>query len=527
MAATKDLIDLHIRTYRSVLRSSQEIAVTTLISTYLKMDPLLHSQAADPKKFDVDALNYCFNRLPKEITETKLIVIGQNKESFKKAGYNIDGWKFISAAHRRRPTFYNSKTKTMAQLVASISDIDDIVNLAIAYQIESNKLAVSRSKHSRGGVNGGDPVERPQSGEDVGRDELTPGPQKLKNLKLKLLEGSWTNFAKTAEKWWQNLVKKTSKSFDLENQPIIFVSSNNHSLINLLDGFCLKHKKEIVKKFSELFPNQFVEINQPPFSPAEQDPASRGNNQFLTYYLSQFVFANDKKLWKEKIENEEKMGIVRIPAGKDFAIETQIIPGRLLNEKIRNAAILNIEYPLGFAAFHTLEEVLENKDNVLGVYILGKAAALNTKVGDILIPKIVFDEHTQNTYLTNNCFNNNFPCQFKDGSILDNQRLVSVIGPFLENKDLLDEYSKKEFNVVEMEAGPYLGAVAQATYTQPLAKEAVVDLNKPPFDLGLIYYSSDNPYTLSQNIGSLMGATGIEATYLSTKAIIERIKKIV
>ena len=141
-------------------------------------------------------------------------------------------------------------------------------------------------------------------------------------------------------------------------------------------------------------------------------------------------------------------------------------------------------------------------------------------------PKIIFDEHTQNTYMIKNCFNNNFPYGMVRGSILDNQKLASVLGTILENKNLLDVYSKKEFNIVEMEAGPYLGAISQATYAKPVPQATIVDLNQPPMDLGMVYYSSDNPYILSKTLGEFLGPIGIEATYLASKAIIRRIKKI-
>jgi len=220
------------------------------------------------------------------------------------------------------------------------------------------------------------------------------------------------------------------------------------------------------------------------------------------------------------------MGIVRLHPHKHLDLETQIIPGEIIDKKLKDLVVLNSEYPLGFGAFHLLEEILENVHDIQAVFILGKAAALNTKVGDILIPKIVFDEHTQNTYMINNCFNKTFPDEFESGSILDNQRLVSVLGTFLENEDLFNDYSEKEFNIIEMEAGPYLGAVSQATYTKPLAQEAIVDLYQPPFTLGLVYYSSDNPYILSDTLGEMLGISGIEATYLASQAIIERIKKL-
>ncbi len=481
----KDLIEVHLRTYRSALRSSKEIEISTLIPTYLKMEPLLHPQAAS-RQLDPEALSYALGRLPKEILQTKLVILGQTKNIFRQAGFDLTGWRRTQARRRRRRYFFQPQKKILASLVTSISDVDDLVNLLIALEIEVNKLI------------------------DQGQEKfqkLTLPKEPLK-LKIRLLSGSWTNFAKAVQNWWRLVVRRAKPQFDLLKQPLIFVSSNNHSLINLLDPFCLEERDRIL-----------------PYLP-EQTPRPKIKKNYLVYYASQFAFQQEPKLWQKKLAQEKKKGIIRLPPTDHLPLETQIIPGRLISSRLKEAVLLNIEYPLGFAAFHLLEEVLENSQKVLGVYIMGKAAALNTKPGDILIPKIVFDEHTQNTYLVANCFNNNFPYQFHSGSVLDNQRLVSVLGTFLENKGLFDAYSEKEFNIIEMEAGPYLGAVAQATYPKPLPQKSIVDLHQPPFDLGLIYYSSDNPYTLAKTLGKFLGINAIEATYLTTQAIIDRIKRL-
>lgn len=479
--AQKEAIEIHIRTYRSALRSSKEIALSTLIPTYLKMEPLLHS-LANSSEIDQEALIYSLNRFPKEILEAKTIVIGQTKEVFLEAGYDLKKWRKVEAPERRRPSFFDPKTKTLACFAASISDVDDIVNLAIALQIELNKAFK----------------------EKVFQLKKRVLASELKEFKIRLLAGTWVNFAKTAQSWWQTTAKRVKDKFDLSRQPLVFISSNNHSLINLSDGFCLKQKKEILNQFQEK---------------KEEKP-------YFLYFASQFVFETDKRLWQKKLAHEKKLGIIRIPSQTNLHLETQIIPGKLISRKLKDLIVINIEYPLGFAAFHLLEEILENTQQMKGAYILGKASALNTKIGDILIPKIVFDEHSQNTYMINNSFNNNFPYQFKSGSVLDNQKLVSVLGTLLENKNLFESYSQKEFNIVEMEAGPYLGAITQAVYPKSLPQKTVVDLHQIPFDLGLIYYSSDNPYILSQTLGKTLGLAGIEATYLSTQAIIDRIKKI-
>jgi hypothetical protein len=38
------------------------------------------------------------------------------------------------------------------------------------------------------------------------------------------------------------------------------------------------------------------------------------------------------------------------------------------------------------------------------LHVLGKAATLNGRVGDVMIPNVVYDEHSQNTFLFRNCF---------------------------------------------------------------------------------------------------------------------------
>jgi len=54
--------------------------------------------------------------------------------------------------------------------------------------------------------------------------------------------------------------------------------------------------------------------------------------------------------------------------------------------------IINIDYPLGMAAYRVLREVMENIVQVRGVYILGKAATLNGSIGDVMMSNVVLDE---------------------------------------------------------------------------------------------------------------------------------------
>ena len=43
-------------------------------------------------------------------------------------------------------------------------------------------------------------------------------------------------------------------------------------------------------------------------------------------------------------------------------------------------------------------------EQIRGIYMLGKAATLNGRIGDVMIANVVFDEHSGNTYWFDNCF---------------------------------------------------------------------------------------------------------------------------
>src|SRR5262249_36377485 len=111
-----------------------------------------------------------------------------------------------------------------------------------------------------------------------------------------------------------------------------------------------------------------------------------------------------------------------------------------------DAVILNIDYPLGMGAYHILRQVAEVVDNLCGVYVLGKAATLNGDIGDVLIADIVRDEHTGNTYSFDNAFGYADVVPFLErGSVLDNQRAVTVKGTFLQNREYLDLFYRESY----------------------------------------------------------------------------------
>jgi hypothetical protein len=102
----------------------------------------------------------------------------------------------------------------------------------------------------------------------------------------------------------------------------------------------------------------------------------------------------------------------------------------------------------------------EYVDSVLGVYVMGKAASLNGVMGDVMIPNVVHDEHSTNTYLFQNAFSAADVAPYLVyGTVLDNQKAVSVLGTFLQNARIMDIFYREGYTDFEMEAGPYLSAI--------------------------------------------------------------------
>ena len=119
-------IELYMRTYYSLLRSSGVIQIKSLIETHTQMDSSLHLHARDEFP-DVAAWTYAALRLPACIHQVQLILLGQSDEVFDKAGFtNVESWQEVSTAGRRRKMFFDGKD-TLAAFIASASDIDDLI----------------------------------------------------------------------------------------------------------------------------------------------------------------------------------------------------------------------------------------------------------------------------------------------------------------------------------------------------------------------------------------------------------------
>ncbi|OIO13809.1 hypothetical protein COV53_01075 [Candidatus Gottesmanbacteria bacterium CG11_big_fil_rev_8_21_14_0_20_37_11] len=531
-------IEVHIRTYRSLLKSAGEVRILNLIDSHLTMNSILQEKGAGTE-VDIAAFIYCLLRLPSPMSNVKKIILGQSYSVFEKNGFGtIEKWQEVAAPGRRRKMHFDGK-ETLGIYIASVTDVDDVITLATAFQIEWNKfhdkLQDTKNVEQKAiELLDSEDVKRIKNiwGDDYHKF-LTAIKFRRVDFTIRLLSGSYNEYTKATQHWW-NIVESEHKNLNLQERPIYFVSSNTHSITNLLSRFVLAEEKTLIDFLYRLEDKNLIRLWEGISS--GDFLASREN--FLYYIAKKYARINQEIL-KRREKLDRKLGIHYIKASKYLDIDTQVIElSKLAGIDLDNrlsistkhlnkskALIVNIDYPLGWAAYQVLTEIGQNVDEIRGIYIMGKAATLTGNVGDILLPTTVFDQHTKNVYAINNVFNPQvFNKIFRTGSVLDMQKTVSVKGTFFENKNIIDYWFKEGYNTIEMESGPYLNSAYEFVYYNRYVENQFINLTNSPFELGIAHYASDTPYSKAKNLGVRnLSYEGVEPTYAISLAIIKMI----
>src|SRR3954467_11056392 len=134
-----DAVELYQRTYSTLLRSSGATRPRVPDPPPGRVGRSLHP-LADSDELDLGAFLYAIRRLPAGIVRARRIVMGQDPELFRRFGVGpLEEWEPVEAPARRR-RWYDGSGDTLAVLLASASDVDDLVPTLVAFQIEWNKI---------------------------------------------------------------------------------------------------------------------------------------------------------------------------------------------------------------------------------------------------------------------------------------------------------------------------------------------------------------------------------------------------
>ena len=554
-------VDLYIRTYYSLLRSSEAVRVRSLEETHAGMRASLHPKAEAPES-DIPALVYAAMRLPSCIYKVRLVLLGQSDEVFqRRTGISVSEWQRVFAPARRRKMFFDGR-ENLAAYISSVSDIDDLIPILTAFQIEWNKLHYRLQPTEVGAWLRTTAKKKVLSdarlkkirtildlNEDhfrllrrVWRDDFFDAMRSMASapldLQLKLLAGSVADYRQAVQAWWHSVIS-VAEVGPLEERPVYFVSSNPHALPNLLNGYARGRQAEMVSYLQQQNPEELW----PEWQKLQTEGRAAGQENLL-YYLQRSFLASQATLTQEYFDHERKLGIHRVDNPHYLDVSGQVIElGRLDPalfdprvqmaglERLRNsnAVILNIDYPLGMAAYLVFSQLSADVPDIRGVYIMGKAATLNGRVGDVMIPNVIYDEHSKNTFLFKNCFKaGDVRPYLMHSTVFDNQKGVTVRGTFLQNRQFMALFYREGYTDIEMEAGPYLSAVYEDIYPQRYPVNEIVNLFiNAPYDLGLLHYASDTPYSRRQSLLSKgLSYFGVDATYATSIAILRRILQV-
>ena len=548
-AVDSDSVELYQRTYTTLLRSSGETHLRVLEPSHRAMGSSLHALAGS-LELDMGAFIYAIRRLPDSIVDAQLVLMGQDAEVLARAGIDVDEWQEVEAAARRRH-WYDSGGGTFGVLLASASDVDDLVPTLVAFQIEWNKL---RARLRAAGWPAVDKDDEPEpealaqalggTSDDWGRlretwgtrfvERLRAVEQRKLSLRVRMLGGTHVGYARMTRRWWAP-VQGWMTSQDLGHRPIYFVSSNTHSLSNLVTGIALEHEQALVE-FIEREGQQDLRDELEAF----RDGRAEGSwENFLYFAARDYLDARPQ----ERREQERAAGVMHLRSQTALRVPAQVIPlqrlaaerldprvGTVDADALRNSrgVIVNIDYPLGLGAYNILREIAIDVDDLRGVYVLGKAATLNADVGDVMISNVIHDEHSGSTYWLDNAFDiNDIQPDLRFGTGLDNQRAVTVRSTFLQNRSYLDFYYREAFTVVEMEAGPYCNAVYEIADVDRHPVGQAVNFSKLSLDFGIIHYASDTPYTQARTLGARgLSYYGMDSTYAASLAILRRVLRL-
>lgn len=548
-------IALYVSTYYSLLRSTGEVRVRAFEEAHSFSGSSLHLNALSDVP-DLSAFAYAAGRLPDEMLDVELLILGQSHELFEAAGFDVSAWKTVKTRGRRRPLRWDGGTK-LGVFIASASDIDDLVPIVTAYQIEWNKMH-DRLRRAVASVEAladatRDPVAIATSlgvSVDEGQKVVDAfGVRRLErslralyerrlDLRVRMLNASHSQYQRAAQRWWSGVEPAYMQKTAPRRPPVYFVSSNTHAIANLVGGFAQSHFDEIIS---------WAQRTDPEGLGAEVARlANKGDKSELApivyYLLRPYIHAGQNSVKMNEVRAfEEAHGLAHMAEPGHIDVDAQIaklseLDLDLLDPRLKvpgferlkqsDAVIVNIDYPLGMAAYHLLSRLGQGVGEVRGVYVMGKAATLNGRVGDVMLSGNVYDEHSRNTFLFRNAFSaRDVSPWLRHGSVFDNQKAVSVRSAFLQSKEYMDAFYSNGYTVLEMEAGPFLAAAYELVNPSRVPQDEIVHLSAhTPYDIGIVHYASDTPYSRRQSLLSKsLSFFGVDATYACAVTIVRRI----
>ena len=519
------------------------VSGNTLKQGLLTLRPEIYGDIATDKS-ELNGLKYVMDRLPEGIEECRVIYMTDDE------GYRSSQFKPIIPPKRRRHCYRIDQDQMNVELTRGRSDVYDILTHLTFLFIESHKIREKAVIDKEG---------------TTGREWLALEKVVLEHKKLKKAETErivaylstllGRTFAETKQAYeefkepgnpnrffqliywlgklaldeaylgqkraikfsprlrerlghhvygeiWASNIKKHLQKHNLLQRPIHIISSNMHSVLNVLFAQkVLKTDKDEMTLYKELSQDQHQKM---------RDKVTKLAQKNGMVYLKDQSGANIDV----QIFDTARFKDADLPA--DFYQQNN-------NKK---PVLIVMDYAFGEQAFEVMDELLkpyeENGEkehlNVQSISIMGKAGILVGAKGDIMIPKVHMFEGTADNYPIENELSIK---DFESENIkVYEGTMVTVLGTSLQNKDILSFFKNSTWQAIglEMEGAHYQKAIQSAAKIRGNIDAGV--------KVRYAYYASDNPLQTGSTLASgPLGIKGVEPTYIITKKILQQVLK--
>ena len=517
------------------------VSGNTLKQGLLTLRPEIYGDIAS-EKTELNGLKYVMDRLPKGIEECRVIYMTDDE------GYRTSQFKPIIPPKRRRHCYRIDQDQMNVELTRGRSDVYDILTHLTFLFIESHKIRQKAVIDDQG-----TPGREWQALEKVvlqnkklnkaetervisylstllGRTfEETrkayeafkePGqPHRFFQLiywlgKLAINEAYLGQ--KRAVKFsprlreslghhvygeiWALNIKKSLDERGLLQRPIHIISSNMHSVLNVLFAQkALNVDKSEMALYKDLSKDEHQKMRQKVTQLAQKNGM---------IYLKDHSGAN-----------------IDVQIFDTAKFEPNILPPSVYKlENTKKPVLIVMDYAFGEQAFEVMDELLKPYEengqkehlDVQSISVMGKAGILSGNKGDIMIPKVHMFEGTADNYpIDNQLTAQDFEAE---NLMVHEGTMVTVLGTSLQNKDILSFFKNSTWQAIglEMEGAHYQKAIQSASKIRGNIRADV--------RVRYAYYASDNPLQSGSTLASgPLGVKGVKPTYIITKKILNQI----
>ena len=184
-----------------------------------------------------------------------------------------------------------------------------------------------------------------------------------------MLGGSQAGYARMTRRWWSP-VRARMEEQGLGDRPVYFVSSNPHSIVNLVTADRAVGRGGDRARSSRSTGREYLREELERF----REGRAEGSWENFLYFGARLLWEalpEDGEEWRRRQAAERAVGVTHISSRAALRVSSQVIAldkldpagldprlGAVDAERLAasDAVIVNIEYPLGLAAYNILRE---------------------------------------------------------------------------------------------------------------------------------------------------------------------------